>query len=137
MSTTPSLTSKLIGLHPKLVKAVKDVLGEMARQGHPMIVTDGLRSTATQQALYAKGRTTPGPRVTNADGIKNKSNHQAKDDGLGYAVDCTFLHDGKPCWCEKHPWNVYGSVAKMNGLEWGGDWTSIKDRPHVELRGKK
>ena len=136
---TPS-TTRLSGVHPVLVEKVTRLLKAMEIIGHPMLVTDGLRSTDQQQALYAQGRTKPGKIVTWVDGINKKSNHQAKKDGYGYAVDCCFLVDidgdgpDDPSWSDSHPWELYGAIARALGLEWGGDWESFKDRPHIELR---
>lgn len=120
-------------VHPVLADKIRIVLSEMHKLGHPMTITDGNRTTAEQQALYAKGRTIPPIgrkyRVTNADGVKNKSNHQG-----GRAVDCTFLNaKGQPHWPEKGPWETYGNLVKAVGLKWGGDFNSINDRPHAEL----
>jgi peptidoglycan LD-endopeptidase CwlK len=123
---------KLNGVHPDLVTKITKVHQAMGILGFPMIVTDGLRTDIEQAALYAKGRTTPGKIVTNADGVKNKSNHQAKADGFGHAVDSCFMVNGKPSWDEKLPWNTFGACAKAVGLVWGGDW-KFKDKPHVEL----
>jgi hypothetical protein len=98
-----------------------------------MMVTDGLRTTAQQQALFAQGRTKPGKIVTKADGLINRSNHQAFADGTGHAVDCTFLGpNGRPRWIDRDPWAVYGTAAEALGLTWGGRWTT-PDRPHLEL----
>lgn len=124
---------KLAGVHPRLIEKVKRILYAMAELGVPMLVTDGLRSDAQQQALFAKGRTAPGKKVTNADGIRKRSNHQAKADGFGYAVDCCFLKDGQPSWDNAHPWRLYGEAAKALGLRWGGEWVGLPDRPHIEL----
>ncbi len=134
------MADKLDKVHPDLAARVRHLLEAMALLGHPMKVTDGLRTAEEQQALFAKGRTikgeppyTPddplGRTVTFADGVVKKSNHQG-----GKAVDCTFFHNGKVCWCEKHPWLLYGEAAKALGLKWGGDWPTPKtDRPHLEL----
>lgn len=126
--------NKLEGVHPELVEKVTRVLAKMQERGFPMVVTDGLRTLAQQQALYAKGRTRPGPIVTNADGVRHRSNHQAHDDGYGHAVDCTFVDEhGQPTWDETLPWNVYGTTVLAVGLRWGGLFRSPVDRPHVEL----
>ena len=132
-------TVRLVGVHPHLVEKVTRILRAMAVLGHPMMVTDGARSTEEQQELYARGRTKPGKIVTYADGVQRKSNHQPKADGYGYAVDCCFLVDvdgdgpDDPSWAEKHPWALYGAMAKALGLRWGGDFKSLLDRPHVEM----
>lgn len=121
----------LDGLHPSLVEKVQKVLAAMAALGFPMKVVQGLRTAEQQAALYAQGRTAPGKIVTNADGVTHKSNHQARQDGLGHAVDCAFV--GPDPFADSLPWGAYGACCKAVGLAWGGDWKSITDRPHAEL----
>ncbi len=128
-----STDSRLTGVHPHLISAVYKILDIMHAAGHPMIVTDGVRTEAQQRALYAKGRTAPGAIVTHADGVDKKSNHQPDDDGYGHAVDCCFLVEGHASWDESNPWKLYGVVAQTLGLNWGGAWTGFVDRPHIEL----
>ncbi len=122
--------SKLDGVKPELAAKVQAIIAAMGELGFVMIVTDGLRTTAQQQALYAQGRTAPGAIVTQADGELHRSNHQARG-GFGYAVDCCFVVDGKPSWNESLPWVLYGCMAETLGLTWGGGWKR-PDRPHVE-----
>lgn len=122
---------RLRGVHPRLIDAIEDLLAQMATIGHPMMVTQGLRTAKQQAELYAQGRTTKGPRVTNADGVKAKSNHQAKADGYGHAVDLAFVSP-EP-FADSHPWTEMGIRAERLGLKWGGRWVSFTDRPHVEL----
>jgi len=124
--------ARLKGCAPALITKVDQVLTALSAVGVTMFVTEGLRSTERQQALYAQGRTAPGDRVTNCDGVVLKSNHQAHDsDGFGHAVDLAFA--GADPYAEAHPWTLYGLLAEQVGLKWGGRWTSPHDRPHVEL----
>lgn len=123
----------LAGVHPDLVARLTRVLASMEALGFPMRVTDGVRTAAEQQVLYAKGRTTPGPIVTYADGVRKTSNHQPQADGFGHAVDCTFLQDGKPSWDARLPWPCYGEALKAVGLRWGGSFANLHDLPHAEL----
>ena len=122
----------LDGVHPQLVAKAARILNAMDSLGFAMKVTDGLRTAEQQAALYAKGRTTPGPIVTNCNGTTTVSNHQIKRDGWGHAVDCCFVVDGKPSWDDALPWALYGAMARTLGLRWGGDWVH-PDRPHIEL----
>ena len=124
-----------VGVHPTLLTKIDHVLAAIAALGFPMRICQGVRTVDQQQALYAQGRTTPGPIVTKADGIHTLSNHQAKADGFGHAVDCCFMTDP---FGEHQPWNAYGAMVEAMGLTWGGgaDFlkSGINDRPHAELR---
>ena len=74
----------LKGVHPNLVKVITEGIKTSPVD---FTITEGLRTTKEQQQLYAQGRTAPGNIVTNVDGVKKKSNHQAKEDGYGHAID--------------------------------------------------
>lgn len=119
------------GLHPDLLSRIQAVLLEMSRAGSAMRIVQGVRTVAEQQHLYAMGRTIKGPKVTNADGIRVKSNHQVQADGYGHAVDCAFV--GPEPFAEEHPWHLYGAIVQDKGLVWGGAWSAFPDRPHAEL----
>jgi peptidoglycan L-alanyl-D-glutamate endopeptidase CwlK len=133
---------RLSGVHPTLIAKLDHILTVMAATGHTMMVVQGLRTAQEQRTLYAKGRTTPGPNarpgkplgdvVTMKDGIVHKSNHQARTDGLGHAVDCAFAGVPDP-FADHHPWEQYGKLAETAGLRWGGRWSHPHDSPHVEL----
>lgn len=134
MGLTQHNADKLKGCHPLFIAAVTKVIDAMSALGFPMIVTDGVRTTAEQQVRYAQGRTTSGPIVTNADGVYRKSNHQVQSDGYGHACDCAFLDlNGQPSWDIKFPWRTYGACAEALGLAWGGGWVTLHDLPHIEL----
>ena len=128
------------GVHPRLEAKVRIVMLDMESRSLPMMVTDGLRTTAEQRELYALGRTKPGRVVTNVDGVKKRSNHQAKADRYGHAVDLTFINKatGAPFWPSggnwDRRWKVFGKLIEAQGLTWGGSWKTLIDRPHVELR---
>ncbi len=139
---------RLEGTHPRLSMIVTDIiLPCMYFARKPMFVVEGRRTLERQQELWAKGRTckdgiwiitNQGLIVTRCDGIKNPSNHQAKEDGFGHAVDLAFIDDPNTdeveTWDYHMPWSLYGAIAKLHGCSWGGDWPSAKiDRPHIEL----
>ena len=106
------------------------------------MIVQGLRTAAYQNELYQQGRTKPGPKVTNCDGYNSKSNHQAKSDGYGHAIDFAIYDPTLP---DKIDWDNnkkyrevadhLKKVAKENGINivWGGDWVKFKDYPHIEL----
>lgn len=124
---------KLTGLHPVLVEKLHKVIAALNALGFDLVVVQGVRTAEQQAALYAQGRIQPGPKVTNCDGVKVKSNHQTAKDGFGHAADCAFRVSGAISFAENLPWHAYGECAKAVGLRWGGDFKSLPDRPHVEL----
>lgn len=99
---------------------------------HPeyhVIVTCTYRSPEEQAALYAQGRTKPGPIVTQIDGVTKLSNHNHYP---SRAIDFAVIKNGKVTWDEA-PYKLAGPYFVAEGLIWGGNWKSFKDYPHVEL----
>jgi len=126
------MATKLDGVHQTLATKLTRIYAAMECLGFPMRATEGVRTTARQQQLYAQDRTAPGPRVTDVDGVTVKSMHQLQADGYGHAVDSCFV--GANPWVG--PWDLFGEMVRAVGLKWGGDFGhkgSNKDRPHVEL----
>lgn len=129
----------LVGVHPNLVKIMKEAIKDSPVD---FTITEGLRTTARQKQLYAQGRTTPGIRVTQKNGVTSKSNHQAKKDGFGHAVDLYPYYNGAVQVSDKEVIPKLKliavhikAVAKCLGLKitWGGDWKTPYDPPHFEL----
>jgi peptidoglycan L-alanyl-D-glutamate endopeptidase CwlK len=124
--------TKLDGVHPDLAWRIERIMMAMQYLGWELMVTAGVRSTLDQQRLYAQGRTAPGAIVTNADGVKKRSKHQLQPDGYGHAVDVCFVVGGRPTWDDHLPWRLYGEMGIALGLTWGGTFTGLVDRPHME-----
>jgi hypothetical protein len=122
-----SSEKRLSQLHPGFAAAVRAVIADLAARGMVIEIVQGLRTFEEQDALFAKGRTTPGPVVTQARG--GESNHN-----FGLAVDlCPFTND-KPDWnAPMTVWAAIGAAAAARGLEWGGAWKKFLDKPHVQL----
>jgi peptidoglycan LD-endopeptidase CwlK len=113
-------------VNPQLADRATAVLERARREGMDMRVVDGFRSVAAQDTLYAQGRTAPGNIVTNARGGSSWHNY-------GLAADIAFNNaNGQPAWPENGNWTRYGEIAVDQGLEWGGNWQGLQDRPHVE-----
>ncbi|MCT4228725.1 M15 family metallopeptidase [Elizabethkingia anophelis] len=130
----------LDGVHPNLVKVMKAAI---VNSPVDFTITEGVRTLKRQQELFAQGRTKPGIKVTNADGVKNKSNHQAKADGFGHAVDLYPFFLGQVQVNHKDTIKNLKLIsdhikktAKELGINitWGGDWKSPYDPPHFEIK---
>jgi peptidoglycan L-alanyl-D-glutamate endopeptidase CwlK len=102
------------------------LIQKAAASGIQIKVISGTRSYVEQDALYAKGRTAPGSKVTNARG--GYSNHN-----FGLAFDIGVF-SGTKYQPESPKYKAVGALGMELGLEWGGNWTSIVDQPHFQLR---
>ncbi len=110
-------------LHPELQIKLDLLLKACKSEGIKIAFAETLRTVAEQDALYAKGRSKPGPKVTNAPGTSYASMHQwgvAVDfylqmdiDGDGDTADDAYNN-------AKKTFNRVGQIAKKLGLEWGG-----------------
>ena len=128
----PHRLVRLRGCHPELKARVLALVTALTEQGLDLVITQGVRSTAQQQALYAQGRYKPGKIVTNCDGLVRVSNHQPKADGYGYAVDVAWRNaHGEIEWTG--PWETMMTLAESFGLVAGGRWVTFPNRPHLEL----
>lgn len=123
-------------LHPRLQELLPKLIEECRKRGIYIKIGECMRSVKEQDAIYAQGRTKPGIKVTNARGSSYSSMHQwgvAADffldmdvDGDGKKADDAF--NNSTSLFEK-----VGAIGMKLGLEWGGNWKSIKDRPHFQL----
>ena len=123
-------------LHPELQKKIPELIAACKKEGINIKIGECFRSVAEQDALYAQGRSKPGNKVTNAKGSSYSSMHQwgvAFDFYLNMDID----RDGKTSDDiynnATRVFNRVGAIGKKLGLEWGGDWKSIKDLPHFQL----
>jgi peptidoglycan L-alanyl-D-glutamate endopeptidase CwlK len=117
-------------LLPKVQPVMREFLIECKKyfqeKGVEVKAISGTRSWAEQDAIYAKGRTAPGPIVTRARG--GQSNHN-----FGLSLDLGLFANGK--YLEDSPFyrHIGKIVAKFPALEWGGAWKFV-DEPHVQYR---
>ncbi|GFN31507.1 hypothetical protein PCURB6_17670 [Paenibacillus curdlanolyticus] len=122
-------------LHPIVSSQVERLKQLTEEIGIRILITDGFRSAAEQDALYRQGREDEGAIVTNAKGGQSYHN-------FGLAVDFALLTDnGSAIWDmeadlngnDKSDWMEVVSIAKSLGFEWGGDWESFPDYPHLQI----
>lgn len=114
-----SSISKLDGVHPALVMVVGLAL---TLSEVDFGITSGLRTVETQRSLLEAGKTT----TMNSRHI------------TGHAIDFAAYPGGKLSW----DWKYYAQIAvamkqaaQLLGIsiEWGGDWITFKDGPHIQL----
>ncbi len=98
----------------------------LSQKGLEVKIICGTRSYAEQDALYRKR-----PRVTNARGGYSMHN-------FGIAFDIGIFQNGKYLddvskTADVQYKAVYTACGAPDGMEWGGNWTRLKDYPHYQL----
>lgn len=117
---------KIEDLHPKVQVLCKQFIAKCQEAGIKVIITSTYRDFEAQNALYAKGRTKPGKRVTNAKAGQSFHNYRV-------AFDFVPMVDGKCAWNDNLLFIKCGKIGVDLGLTWGGNFKSIKDMPHFEF----
>lgn len=121
---------KRIGkVHPVIKQGAEEIIRRAYKDGLYVLFSDGYRSHAEQNKLYEQGRTKSGKIVTNARGGQSYHNY-------GLALDM-FITNKEGTTAS---WNVSdlskaAKIAKSLGFEWGGDWKTFKDYPHIQMTG--
>jgi peptidoglycan L-alanyl-D-glutamate endopeptidase CwlK len=130
----PVTLDRIKHIHPKLREELGAIYQEIRERGINVRFAQVFRSFAQQDALYAKGRTAPGGRVTNAKAGQSYHNYGLAVDivlmlpnkGVSWDMNLDLNQDGESDWAE------IVQVFKHHGWTWGGDWRSFKDYPHFE-----
>lgn len=116
-------------LHPAVKRRALAFISACDADGITLLITSTYRDFETQDALYAKGRTVPGQKVTNARAGQSFHNYRV-------AFDVVPLINGKPVWSTSGAsgqlWQQVGAIGKSCGLEWAGDWTTFREFPHFQ-----
>jgi peptidoglycan L-alanyl-D-glutamate endopeptidase CwlK len=119
-------------LHPAAQRLARRFMTDLESAGYDkqVKIIQSSRTFLQQDALYALGRTKPGQKVTNARG--GQSNHNfaiAWDIGI---FDGPEYLDGDTS-AELAEYDKVAEIVNLDGLVWGGNWTSLRDRPHYQL----
>lgn len=122
-------------LHPIVAEKSEVLIKKAAKEEITVVFTESIRSVDRQNELYALGRTKDGNIVTYAKGGESYHNY-------GLAIDYVLMkHNNEQTWDIKYDGNGNGksdwfevaAIAKELGFEWGGDWDTFKDYPHLQM----
>jgi peptidoglycan L-alanyl-D-glutamate endopeptidase CwlK len=116
-------------LLPSAQRKAREFMKAVTDAGIIVKIISATRTFAEQDELFSRGRTKPGPKVTNAR--SGQSNHN-----FGVAWDIGVFKNGayQP---ESPLYKKVGAIGKSLGLEWGGDWKSFPDEPHFQVVPEK
>lgn len=109
-------------LHPTLKERAQNAFLALQRDVPGICAFETWRTPLRQEFLYAKGRTTPGPKVTNAR--EWGSWHQ-----YGLALDVAVLHEGH--WSWDFDRDIVKAAFVLHELEPGPPFESA----HFQLTG--
>jgi peptidoglycan LD-endopeptidase CwlK len=113
-------------LLPQVQPIARALVQKAALGGIKIKIISGFRTYAEQDALYAQGRTAAGDMVTKARA--GYSNHN-----FGIAFD-VGVFEGNTYLAESPKYKAVGVIGMDLGLEWGGNWKTLVDQPHFQLR---
>lgn len=143
--TDPRSETNIKTILPEVQILARSLLHAAADTGITIKVISGTRTYAQQDAIYLRGRANlakvnaarkaAGLGPISASDNKNVTNAQSghSNHNFGIAFDIGVFQGAK--YLDNSP--LYKAVAvlgKQLGLTWGGDWKSIDDEPHYELR---
>ncbi len=123
----PRSAANIATLRPDAQTKACEWLLKCIEAGINVKIISGNRTYAEQAALYAKGRSAPGPKVTNSPPGYSWHN-------FGVAWDfVVFDANDQPLW-ESPLMERCGRIAESLGLEWGGSWNGFQDIPHIQIQ---
>lgn len=129
-----------IGMDAVVKATALEMIERAYTEGIAVQISAGYRSLEEQAALYGQGRiysyngknySDPAkPVVTNAK--PGQSYHN-----FGLAIDFFLVSDDgrKAIWTVDSRWQRVAAIGKKLGFEWGGDWRTFKDYPHLQMTG--
>lgn len=103
-------------LYPDFKQRLLKIMEDMKSHGFELFIVETYRSYQTQDELLAV-------KATKAKGGQSYHN-------FGLACDLAF-RSPEP-YSGNHPWGLLGQAAKKQDCEWGGNFRSFPDRPHVQ-----
>ena len=119
---------RLEDLLPAVQRRAEKFIAAARADDIDLLVTSTFRDCASQDALYAIGRTKPGKVVTRARAGQSFHNFRV-------AFDFVPVVHGKAVWTDLALFRRCGEIGESLGLEWGGRWQGMRDRPHMQYTG--
>jgi peptidoglycan L-alanyl-D-glutamate endopeptidase CwlK len=117
-------------LTPQAQALAKAFIEACKKVGIDVLITSTYRDGESQNALYAQGRTMPGPVVTGAKAGESFHNYRV-------AFDFCPIVNGKAQWNDARLFARCGAIAESVGLEWAGRWVTFREMAHCQVKGLK
>jgi peptidoglycan L-alanyl-D-glutamate endopeptidase CwlK len=140
-------------LEPNMIRMCNAHIAACAAADITLVVYNTRRTEKEQALLYANGRlldelpdsvaqliaeeireweshgahTGPGNIVTHCHGPECPH-------VLGIAYDAVPVENGDAIWSDNALWEKIGAIGESVGLDWGGRYKTIRDRPHFQRK---
>ena len=98
-------------LTPAMAEKTANFIAKAKNEGYQIVIVQGYRTAAQQNACFAQGRVNNGSIITNAKGDNFESKHQ-----WGEAIDIIYTKNGK----RFPPDERLGQIGEECGLTWLG-----------------
>lgn len=129
------------GIHSVVKESALEMIKRAYEENIYVKITSGYRSFAEQAKLYGQGRNNyiyEGKQYANPnENVVTHAEPGESNHNFGLAIDFVLLsEDGKKAlWEVDNYWKHVAAIGKQLGFQWGGDWNSFKDYPHLEMIG--
>ncbi|MFJ7512098.1 peptidoglycan-binding protein [Peribacillus simplex] len=128
------------GMNPVVKASALEMVEHAYTEGITVQISAGHRSLEEQAALYGQGRVYRynGKNYSNlAKPIVTKAKPGQSYHNFGLAIDFFIVSDDgkRAIWTVNSKWKRVAAIGKDLGFKWGGDWSSFKDYPHLEMTG--
>ena len=131
-------------VHPSLKEYAIELIRRCYKEGILVQLSSGYRSFIDQAYIYGQGRYSykfkgkEYGRLKDANGktlpIISNAEPGESIHNYGLAIDYFLVsEDGNnSIWTVNSDWKRVAAIAKSMGFEWGGDWSSFRDYPHLQ-----
>lgn len=128
------------GMNPVVKASALEMVECAYSEGITVQISAGYRSLEEQANLYGQGRvySYKGKNYSNlAKTIVTNAKPGQSYHNYGLAIDFFIVsEDGRRAiWTVNEKWQRVAAIGKSLGFKWGGDWSSSKDYPHLEMTG--
>lgn len=136
--------ARMGAVHPSLKEYTIELIRRCYAEGIRVQISSGYRSKEEQAQIYGQGRASfiyngkQYGRLKDDNGKQLSIVSNAKPGtsihNYGLAIDYFLVsEDGNDSlWTVNEDWKRVAAIAKLMGFEWGGDWSSFRDYPHLQ-----
>ena len=130
--------ARIGAVHPSLKEYSIELIKRCYAEGIRVQLSSGYRSFEDQARIYGQGRAVyryKGKNYGNRDmNVVSNAEPGQSIHNYGLAIDYFLVsEDGnQSIWSVNADWKRVADIAKSMGFEWGGDWSSFRDYPHLQ-----